>query len=154
MPKRFYRVESRSSPGRIPAEQNADIDTGGASYLFTRIKKADSSTSGFYFKIGRLSRQDAISYESDKFGRISALRTRGTDINTYKKFAKGRSNETLFKEGFSLDDLDFIRVHDTKERDEVIAVFKAHGITALPDGRPIEDIVVAGHKRCRNRRLI
>jgi len=134
------------------ASSHSDISSGGASYFFTRIKKADSSANGFYFRIGALSRQDAISYKSDRFGRISALGDRGSTVAAYKQFASSSGNETIFKEGFGLDDIDFIRVR-AGERDEVLKVFKDRGIDALPDGRPVEDVVVVGKKVPKNRRL-
>ena len=140
-------VPIRGTGGASPS---SDLATGGSSYFFTRIKKTSSKNHGFYFRIGSLSRQDAVSYSGDKFGRISALQSRGSKPSDWKRFANtnnGRnSNETNFKEGLSLDDLDFIRVRPS-ERDKVIKVFKERGIETLPDGRSVEDIVITTQQK-------
>ena len=60
-----------------------------------------------------------------------------------KSFAKKSGNETLFKDSISLlDELDVIRVSNASEQKKVVEVFKKHGITTLPDGRRIENIIV------------
>lgn len=128
-----------------------DIETGGGSYFFTRIKRANSDRHGFFFRITTLNRQDTVSYPSDRFGRISSIQDRAVDIKTWKKYAKNYDNETLFKEGLSLADLDFIRVRPG-EVDEVIRVFKKHGIDTLPDGRRVEDIVTTTTEAPKARR--
>jgi len=57
--------------GMSPA---ADMDTGGATYVFTRIRKlptaGGSRDTGLYFKKRLLRRMDAISYDHDAFGRV------------------------------------------------------------------------------------
>ena len=58
-----------------------------------------------------------------------------------KDNARGYRNETLFKEGFGLDDIEFIKIRP-REVDEVVKVFTDAGVTTLPDGRRIQDIVV------------
>lgn len=135
------------------ASTEADISTGGASYFFTRIRKTENPANGFYFRIGALGRQDAVTYPVDKFGAISDINERAFTVKDYKKYAAKRSNETLFKEGLSIDDLDFIRVRSEEERAEVLAVFEARGIKAMSDGRPVQDIVVATNKPPKARRL-
>lgn len=40
-----------------------------------------------------------------------------------------------------LDHVDMIRLADEVKRKQVLAVFKKHGITKLPDGRKMEDVV-------------
>lgn len=134
------------------ASSSADMNTGGASYFFTRISKDTNTANGFNFRIGALSRQDAITYDSDRFGAIADIRDRGRTIDDYKAFANRRSNETIFKEGLSIDDIDFIRVRDTEEKDQVIKVFHARGMFNLPDGRSVEDIVVTGKQKPKARK--
>jgi hypothetical protein len=58
----------------VPSEI-ADMESGGASYFFTRLRKLPSSGGsgnvGFYFKPHLLRRMDAITYEGDKYGRVT-----------------------------------------------------------------------------------
>ena len=125
-----------------------DVHTGGASYFFTRVAKRSEHASSSYgpqmfFKPRNLARQDAVSYGSDKYGRISALSTRGKSIDDYKKFATMGGNETIFKEGLNLlDEIEYIRASSTAQRDRLIKIFKDRGYRRLPDGRLIEDVVV------------
>jgi len=52
------------------------------------------------------------------------------------------TNETLFKNGFHLlDDVEAIRVRSPAEREAVLAAFRDHGYSRLPDGRAIEQVV-------------
>lgn len=125
-----------------------DLETGGANYFFTRIRKrSDVQGSVLCFKPTMLRRMDAISYASDEFGD-----TRGNAV-TQKRHsapkdwkdtcARRSSNETIFKGTVTiLDNLDAVKVDSTYQRDKVLQVFKKHGITHVPDGRRIEDVVV------------
>lgn len=134
------------------ASASSDVLSGGASYMFTRIKEPGADATGFHFKPSTLRRQDAISYDHDVYGRITYIPKRESSTAKFKEFA-GRnggenSNETLFKEGLSLTDLSHIAVENDKEKKKVLQVFTDRGITALPDGRPVTDIVLtlAEHK--------
>ena len=52
------------------------------------------------------------------------------------------NNETIFKNSVTLlDNIDIIAVTTEAERKATIRAFKKHGITKLPDGRCIEDVV-------------
>ena len=125
------------------ASSLSDIRTGGASYAFTRIKPMDSKKHGLFFKPQTLLRQDVVSYDSDLFGAIDEFHQRAADVKEWKDNAKNTSNEAIFKHGLSLvDDIDFIRVFDEKEKEGVIAAYKKAGITKLPDGRNVTDIVI------------
>ena len=129
------------------ASSSADIETGGASYFFTRIKKS-SNANGFYFKPSVLMRQDAIGYNSDRFGAIADIGDRATGIADMKRHAQRGGNETIFKEGFGLDDIEFIKVRPD-EVSGVVDAFHSNGVTHLPDGRKITDIVVTSTPRKR-----
>jgi len=125
----------------------SDMGTGGASYFFTRIKTRQSATNtiGYIFKPRALKRMDAISYSGDMYGRVTGSTVRDyrvTDINKLYNLSNHASNETIFKNGVSLfDDLEAIVVRTEGERKDVIAVFKKHGYTILPDGRKVADVV-------------
>jgi hypothetical protein len=132
-----------------------DLNTGGASYFFTRIKseRMAGRIPGITFKVGNLSRLDAYSYAGDKFGDVRPVGKNGAGIEPasyraltpteWKEYATHSSNETLFKSGFHLlDDVQNIRVNTAQQRDKIIKTFADHGYTALPDGRAIEDVVL------------
>ena len=122
---------------------STDVHTGGASYFFTRIKPRSNAGGHLHFKIRNLSRQDAVSYGSDKFGRMSALSTRGSTIDDYVKMSAGSDNETIFKEGLNLlDDVEYIKASSTAQKQRLVKIFHDRGIRRLPDGRLIEDVIV------------
>lgn len=128
----------------------SDMKTGGASYVFTRIKKSPlsgaSGENGLYFKKRLLRRMDAISYNHDAYGKVTedyVPTHRGSDPKTWKAYARNTSNETILKHSVTLlDNLEAIVVGSESERTQVLAVFKKHGISKLTDGRKVEDIVL------------
>jgi hypothetical protein len=137
--------------GESPLE---DLRTGGGSYFFTRIipQAKARGRPGITFKIGNLARLDAYSYPGDYYGDVRPPglnehvrdpgKTRGVTLEEYRQFAQRESNETFFKNGFHLlDDVEAIRVRTAAEREAVLAAFRDHGYTRLPDGRPIEQVV-------------
>jgi hypothetical protein len=129
--------------------ETGDMYSGGASYIFTRIRKRDATTEirGLFFKPSRLARQDMVSYSGDRYGRINAIGERNSKIREWKAAAGNGTNEAIFKESLHiLDDLAFIRVHDEAERDALLAVFAKHKITRLKDGRAVEDIIVTQYQ--------
>jgi hypothetical protein len=129
----------------------SDMSTGGANYFFTRIrqiKPGQSASEGLYFKKNLLRRMDAISYDGDKFGRVTGNTVRNnrlSRIEDWKAIAKRRgSDETIFKNNVTLlDNIDLIVTSSESERKAAIQAFKKHGITSLPDGRQITSIVQA-----------
>ena len=124
---------------------SADVRSGGASYFFTRIRRASKvkTDTGFTFKIRNLARQDAVSYDGDKYGAIDQFNRRRSKIDEYKENALRSSNETIFKHGLSLlDDLEHINVGTRLRKDRIVDIFKRHKIDKLNDGRKIEDVVL------------
>lgn len=126
---------------QIGASSGSDIRSGGAAGLFTRIRKDNNDARGFYFRPTALTRQDSVSYNDDLYGAIDELHQRRSSLAEYKKLANAHGNETTFKEGLSIDDIDFIRVTDKAEMNEIIKTFHERNIYTLPDGRAVEDIV-------------
>jgi SPP1 gp7 family putative phage head morphogenesis protein len=130
----------------------ADMNSGGASYFFTRIKKlptgGKSPSVGFYFKKRLLRRMDAISYGNDHYGRVTenfVTDHRGSTPAEWKNFAGLSGNETILKYSVTLlDNIEMIGVKSVADRKKVIDMFHKRGILTLPDGRKVEDIVVAG----------
>jgi ribosomal protein S6 len=125
----------------------ADMQTGGASYFFTRIKKqpASDASPALYFKKQMLRRMDAISYDHDAYGKVIddyVQRNRGASIDDWKRFSQRHGNETIFKYSVTLlDNVEFIVARSDNERREIIQSFTRRGIKKLPDGRKVEDIV-------------
>ena len=127
----------------------ADLKSGGASYFFTRIRpRGEARTGTIRLKIDLLKRADAISYPNDKFGEVVGdvvRQHRGSTIAEFQRFARNVGNETIFKGPVTiLDNLDHVSAGSASERQRIIAVFKKHGVTKLPDGRRIEDAIVVG----------
>ena len=124
----------------------ADLDTGGANYFFTRIKSKGTAfkNEGIVWKSKLVSRLDAISYNSDMFGRTTGdtvLQNRKTGVQQWREASRSGSNETIFKNSLSLfDDVEAIMVSPGRYK-QVLEVFKQHGYSAWPDGRSLTDVV-------------
>ena len=123
-----------------------DMNTGGASYFFTRIVKADQAqVNCIRFKPDMLRRADAISYDHDKFGNVSGSHVREnrfSDIASWKRMPRHGGNETIFKGSVPLlEHMDSVVVASSGQKANVVALFKQHGVAVLPDGRRIEDVV-------------
>lgn len=125
-----------------------DLQTGGASYFFTRIKSTRSARSniGIVWNPEVMQRTDAISYSGDLYGAADKSTQRSYRAGTPAKWIRNGGsggNETIFKESLSIfDGLDRIVTGSPNERDKVIEIFKRHGYDTFPDGRPLEDVVV------------
>lgn len=132
--------------------QGQDVTTGGAQYLFTRVRELKSSSqidAGFYWRPQLLRRLDAVTYDSDRYGEMrhnNRAKEHLAGIEGWKKASNQGKNETMFKGSVPLlDHLDFVVVHDAKERAELIATFRRHGVERI-GGAPIDSrIHIAGH---------
>ena len=133
--------------GMSPVE---DMDTGGSSYVFTRIRKLPGAggprNPGLYFKKRLLRRQDAISYNHDAYGKVRddyVPSHRGSTPAEWKQFARRDGNETIFKHSIMLlDNIELIVVHTDEQRRRLLEVFRKRQVLKLPDGRKVEDIVL------------
>jgi SPP1 gp7 family putative phage head morphogenesis protein len=141
------KLRAGMTPGGMSPEE--DMNSGGASYVFTRIKKSPTASSGevgLYFKKQLLRRMDAISYNRDCYGKVKddfVSQNRGSDPTAWKAFSRNSSNETILKYSVTLlDNLEAIVVHGQTEKRRVLDVFAKHGVSVLPDGRKIEEIVI------------
>lgn len=125
----------------------ADMQSGGATYFFTRIKKNPSSNAepALYFKKSMLRRMDAISYDHDAYGKVVddyVTKKRNVSISDWVNCSKKSGNETIFKYSVTLlDNIDFIVAGSANERNQIVSSFTKRGITHLPDGRKIGDVV-------------
>ena len=123
---------------------DADLDSGGASYFFTRIKSRSSKARGIWWKPDLLKRLDSISYDGDRFGRVTSgvQENRQVGPDEWARAAWNGDNETIFKGGLSLfDDILKIQTAGDAERQAVLKIFRDHGYDQWPDGRALEDVV-------------
>ncbi|MEO0250358.1 MAG: hypothetical protein ABIN58_12710, partial [candidate division WOR-3 bacterium] len=129
----------------------ADMSSGGADYIFTRIGQGTPATlaSGnrFVWRSRLLARLDAISYSHDAYGRTIGdyvLSHRRNGIDGWKRCAVSGGNETIFKGGLSIFDPNFeaLIVSDDRTKREIIEIFRRHGYLTWPDGRRLEDVIV------------
>src|SRR5690606_35601200 len=66
---------------KVGMSPNADLESGGASYFFTRVKaKKVPSEPLLTFKIDRLARQDVVAYQSDEFGSVDKFMIRKSSL--------------------------------------------------------------------------
>lgn len=127
---------------------SSDLASGGGDFLFTRIRERSNRIgTGVYWKTSVLRRMDAITYDSDQFGRTTAghveANRKGQDIASFKSVAMHGSNETIFKGGLSIfDDIDRIVLSSQAEVNDAVAWMKAKGYTAWPDGRALTEVII------------
>ena len=139
------KVRRGLPPGGMSPE--SDLRSGGANYFFARIRTKQSAYDevGFVWKSKQIARMDAISYDSDYYGRTTGSHVqnnRQVDLKDLRKMAQFGSNETIFKDSLSLfDDLDHIVTGNKDERDAIIKVFRKAGYDQWPDGRNLEDVI-------------
>lgn len=152
--------------GKEGGSEIRDTSTGGAGYVFARLKEKSKISSvglGLVWKSKRhVKRLDAMSFESDFFGsqRFStsagaskkfhnledwdlSLQERAVDLKSFKQHATGRgNNEIIFKDGLSVfEDLEFFVVRPN-EKNDVINFLREKGYKKWPDGRKLEEVVV------------
>ncbi len=127
----------------------SDLGTGGASYFFTRIKTRQSAydVRGLVWRSKHAKRLDSISYNHDAFGKTKGdyvALNRVSTIDGWKDASRNGSNELDFKNGMSIfDGLDRIVAGSASERSAIIKIFKDHGYNKWPDGRALEEVIVA-----------
>jgi len=137
-----------------------DLNSGGATYFFTRIKTAEQAKVGsIVWKAKVAARSDAISYDGDKYGRTfdyvpNAQESSGPDfvqdyvqtnrqtkVQDLMEIARS-TNETIVKDTLSIfDDLDYINAANNRERIEIIKFLKNEGYSTWPDGRSVTEVV-------------
>jgi SPP1 gp7 family putative phage head morphogenesis protein len=134
---------------------SSDLASGGGDYVFTRIKRRGTTGTGVYWRANQAKRMDAITYDSDKFGRttgdtIDEYR-KGQDVASLRYVADSSSNETIFKGGISLfDDIDRIVLSSQAEVKEAIDWMKQRGYKTWPDGRQLAEVIITKAKNSEN----
>lgn len=133
---------------------SSDLKTGGGDYHFTRIRKRPASGSGLFWRSTALRRMDAITYNSDQFGKTHSdhleQNRQGQSVESLRSMASFGSNETIFKGGLSIfDDLDTIVLANDAEVRDAIAWMQAKGYRTWPDGRALDEVIVAKNAKGR-----
>ena len=128
------------------ASPETDLNTGGADFTFTRIKKKAMHSPGqyIYFKPEILKRADALQYTQDSWGAQNEATKKQRLISDPQKWKniKASDNETIFKNGMDLiGDVEEIRLGSESSKEAVIKAYKEAGLATLPDGRDITTIV-------------
>lgn len=127
-----------------------DIEGGGASYLYTSLRNAASpgrimgEPLTIFFKKKLMRRLDSAHFSGDNMGRANPLNIPNRSKTPADAAAReGGSNEWLFKDGFNfLEWVDYIKPAPTGlSKQDIVQAFKKAGVTRLPDGRRVEDIV-------------
>ncbi|MBU4577104.1 MAG: hypothetical protein KJ576_20990 [Proteobacteria bacterium] len=148
--------------GMSPAQ---DLESGGAAYVFTRVRTRETCGKPGYqydephlvFKATAALRLDSFPSLSDHYGDVGGRsgnldvvrKHRQTLPTQWRTLANSQhnSNETTFKHALNLlDDVEAIFVGSATQRQEALDVFKKHGITHVTDGRSIEDVIMTKHE--------
>lgn len=132
----------------------SDLASGGGDYHFTRIGKRGGSNaigSGIYWRARQIRRMDAITYESDLFGRTTGTTVddsrHGQTVDSLKAASRGISNETIFKGGLSVfDDVDRIVLATESEVADAISWMQGRGYKTWPDGRQLSEVIMSKAK--------
>lgn len=137
---------------------NADIESGGANYFFTRlvtetgVKNRYKYSRSFaaqgyrvHIDIAELNRTDWFAYHDDMYGTVTGetFVNRDNPIDFVKKQNEypTYSNEVMFKNGINIKSIKFISCDYEHMRQQLINEFKSQGITEI-NGKRIEDFVV------------
>lgn len=154
----------RGVPIGSGGSEEADMKTGGSSYVFTRLieKSKIGRRSGLVWKSRRhVRRLDSISYQEDFYGsqRFStgrnlpskmpeledwdvALQLRAVDLKYYEQHRSYGGNELIFKDGLSVfEDLQFFIV-SRFDKEDVIEFLQNNGYKKWPDGRALDEVIV------------
>jgi len=121
----------------------ADQNTGGAQFVFLRIRKgAAKGRRRIHLKKALLRDTNAVSYNGDYFGNMEPSFKEARRAKTVPEALKmtSSSNETLIKNEVPLEMWDHIDVGSAAERTRVLGELRKRGIKEI-GGTPIEDFV-------------
>ena len=136
-----------------------DMRTGGADSVFTRLgisnvgKTYNNSYCGGPYRIiydeAILGRTDWYAHTSDSFGTTSpskmAARLSPVDFVQAMKQSYASDNEIMFRQGIPVSSFTGIVCETTGDRADLIAKFKAEGITKI-NGVPLAQFIKVGRK--------
>lgn len=127
-----------------------DFNTGGASYVFTRLSAKGGLIrqhgAGFILKPDSAMRLDAFSYSGDRFGTVDRgvqRSDRAVDLAGMRANARNGSNETNFRDSVGLfDAVEFIVLDSAADRAAAIAFMRENGYSTWPDGRALDAVII------------
>ena len=154
----------RGIPFGEGGSEGPDVRSGGASYIFSRLREKSDITRehGLVWKTNNhVRRLDAMSFKTDYYGSQKfsngkvykkydnlddwdvSLQERAVDLQAFKNHAVGNdNNEIIFKDGLSLfEDLEFFVVRPNEKQD-VLDFLTEKGYKKWPDGRKLEEVIV------------
>ncbi len=112
------------SPGR-------DMDTGGASYVFTRLKwkpeRAKRTGADLIFKNDALLDMNTISYDGDKYGSVAKLGQRAKTRDELVSYSGRGSNETIVRHTLGFESLETVQVPRHVDPKKVEKILKDNG---------------------------
>lgn len=130
----------------------SDLDSGGGSYSFTRLRKHEDDTvlmssGSYYFNKKLILRMDAVTYSNDSYGRVTedfVQQNQRPHMSSWRgMIARMGTDETIIKDGIPLlSYLEKIVVDSDQMREDTITKIKEYGINELFNGKPIEDVIV------------
>ncbi|MBF0350897.1 MAG: NUDIX domain-containing protein [SAR324 cluster bacterium] len=132
-----------------------DMHTGGANYVFFTMQnqyKVDNGRSQIRLKKSVLSRMDLVAYSGDNYGRMYEGASHYEQDFKPEKWEKykqnSRRNEFMVKNALSIfDEVEAFVCLSQYEAEELLKVFKNHGITEMPDGRPVKSMIFYGNNK-------
>lgn len=141
-----HRLRIGYDIGKGGASSDSDLARGGGNYFYTnRIAKAKDVPPGIVFKGDGITRIDLASHTYDSFGEWEAnvgTKRRRTLKELQEPNRLGIStNSGLFKNGLSLDQVDYIKTGSASERDNLIKRVQSLGFTKWLDGRALTDVI-------------
>lgn len=129
---------------------DSDLGVGGGNFFYTNhIKEteiASMGNEGIYFSGDSISRIDLASHKEDSFGQWEhqdGTKRRRTiaQVQTGKGIGYGY-NTGLHKDGISLENVVHVKTRRFQTTLKIIDALKAAGVTAWPDGRKLEDVII------------
>jgi hypothetical protein len=140
----------------VGASVEADTNTGGANYIFSRILTQDLAKNRTFeswgygdvavvFKKEILGRMDNFMTWYDAYGNTDTLKYFDGLPAEMKKMSSGKqdgnSNQFCVSREVGNEWIDYFGCHSDRVRDEMLKKLRAEGVTTF-NGRPIEQVVI------------
>jgi SPP1 gp7 family putative phage head morphogenesis protein len=133
--------------GVMLTQEVSDFGSGGANYVFTRVKSVyhSNTQAGLYWKADHIKRTDAIAYKFDEFGRVTGNNIdskRQTTVAQYTNMASQGSDEVIFKDGLSYFEGLAKIVFPSKDGAFLAKRWLSeNGYKVWTDGRSLDDVI-------------
>jgi hypothetical protein len=141
----------RSDLGIVVAGMSSsdDIETGGASSVFTRLVAANSAQRWYHQGTGNymlhpraLDRTDWYINYHDRYGRFDGLRKGGdAAISELSQPTTDIGHEVMFRHQYRRDDILFVTGRSEGQTRQILSTLKQMGVTTIR-GYPVEEMVI------------